>query len=359
MKFPFYARLALTLVAIVLTVFILSFANSIFIPLVFALLLSALFYPVCRWLEQRFKFPRFLAAIFCTLLSVAVVASFVYFITLHIISFAQDLPHLEEHLEQMLTKLQYWIATEYNIDSKQQIDYLNKAADSSFATAANSIGNIFISLSTFTIWSIFVFIYTFFMLSHRRLLLQFVLALFKPEYKPEVNEVVQETRGMVNGYVVGLLIEMVIVSILNTAVLAILGIKYALLLGIIAGVLNVIPYLGIYTATAFGMLVTFANSSITDAISLAIAFIVIHFVDANILMPRIVGSRVKMNPLITIIAVLTGHLIWGIPGMFLFIPIAGIIKIISHRVEDLKAWAILMGVEEKEKSPKPKKIKME
>ncbi|OJW78619.1 MAG: hypothetical protein BGO69_01135 [Bacteroidetes bacterium 46-16] len=348
-KYPLYARTAFILLALVLAVFILSYASGVFIPLVFSLLISALLYPMCKFLEVKLHFPRFLASLVCVLVFISFIAGFIYFITFQVVNFSKDLPHLQERVQQLLNEFQGWVYHKYHIDSKKQIDYLDKSSQGIVSTAATSITSVFTSVATLTIWTIFVFIYTYFMLLHRRLLLRFVLHSFSPKYRDQVNDAVNETRGMINSYVLGLLTEMVVVSILNCTVLSILGIPYAILLGVVAAVLNIIPYLGIYTGMAIGMLVTFTNSSAAQALELAISFLCIHFVDANILMPRIVGSRVKMNPLITIITVLVGHLIWGISGMFLFIPIMGIIKIVSERVESLKAWAILIGVEEKEK----------
>lgn len=348
-KFPLYAKTAFVLLAVVLGVFILMYASGVFIPLVFSLLISALLYPLCRMLEHRLRLPRSLAALICVLIFVSFIVGFIYFITFQVVSFSEDLPHLQERVQSIFHDLQSWIYHKYHINSKQQVDYLNKSSTSIFSTAATSLTVIFTSVATIAIWTIFVFIYTFFMLLHRRLLLRFILQMFSPKHRDQVNEVVTETRGMVNSYVLGLLIEMVIISTLNCTALAILGIQYAVLLGVLAAVLNVIPYLGIYTSMALGMMLTFANSSGTEALELGAVFLIIHFLDANILMPRIVGARVKMNPLITIITVLLGHLIWGIPGMFLFIPIVGIIKIISERVESLRPLAILIGVEDKRK----------
>jgi predicted PurR-regulated permease PerM len=143
--------------------------------------------------------------------------------------------------------------------------------------------------------------------------------------------------------------------VLNVGAFLIFGVKYAFLLGVLAAVLNIIPYLGIYTATAIAAVVTLSNSSPNHALAVIAILIIIHFIDANVLMPRIVGRRVKMNPLITIVAVLMGNLLWGIPGMFLFIPLAGILKIIFERVEGLKPWAILMGTETEARADPPKK----
>jgi AI-2 transport protein TqsA len=213
---------------------------------------------------------------------------------------------------------------------------------------ANSISGIFASILEVFIWIIFVLIYTYFMLYHRRLLYRFVTGLFRNERLSEVNEVIIETRTIINHYIIGLLLEMGIMTIVNCSVFAIMGIKYSLFLGMLAAVLNIIPYLGIYTAILICMLVTFTNGGGASAISVGVVLIVIHFLDANILMPRIVGSRVKMNALITILAVVIGNQIWGIAGMLLFIPLVAILKIIFEHVDGLASWALLIGSEEKE-----------
>jgi len=117
--------------------------------------------------------------------------------------------------------------------------------------------------------------------------------------------------------------------------------------------LNIIPYIGIYTATFINILIALATGTNTQGLEVGCIFLAIHLVDSNIILPRIVGSRVKINPLITLIAVVVGELLWGIPGMFLFIPLCAIFRIISDKVPALKSWAILIGEEEK---PKIKRI---
>jgi predicted PurR-regulated permease PerM len=126
----------------------------------------------------------------------------------------------------------------------------------------------------------------------------------------------------------------------------IMGLQYALLLGVMAAVLNVIPYLGIYTSIVITVLVTFANSPGNLALEAGAGLFIIHLIDSNILFPRIIGGQVKMNPFITIIAVIVGEYIWGVPGMFLFIPITGIMKLVCERVDGLEAWGLLIGVED-------------
>ena len=350
-RLPFFARIALILLAIVLTLFLLTVGKTIFIPLVFAVFFSVLLFPLTRFLE-KLRLGRTIAAMISIVIFVLVVGAVIYFLSIEIVNFSKDLPLLQDKLTGALNDLQHWIARNYHINKKEQTDYINRSTNTMIATAATSLGNIFLSISELLLWVVFILIYTFFILFHRRLLTQFVLALFRPEHRQEVYEVVTETRSVINSYIIGLLIEMAVVAVAISSVLTLLDVPYALFIGILVAVLNIIPYIGMYSATALSMLITYANGSGAMVLETGIVLIVIHILDANVLLPRIVGGRVKMNPFITIVAVIIGNLIWGIPGMFLFIPLTGIIKIISERVESLKPWAILIGEEVKEKEEK-------
>ena len=141
---------------------------------------------------------------------------------------------------------------------------------------------------------------------------------------------------------------MVIVSTVVCIVFWALDVKYAILLGLITGLFNIIPYLGIFTALLLSTLITFATAAVAGKVVLVIITLVItHLIDSNILLPVIVGSKVKINPLITVLGVVTGEMIWGISGMFLSIPVIAVMKIVFDRVESLKPWGLLLGEEEK------------
>jgi len=357
-KLPFYARVALTLLALVLVCFIFSEAANIFIPLVFGLLIAILLYPLNRFFENKLHLGRLFSPILSVLLFVSAMVSFIYFLALQIISFSGDFPVLKKRFEQMFDGLQHWLSFKLHINNRQQTDYINKSISSIIGSVAGYVSNIFVSMAGILLLTVFVLIFTFFILYHRRLLMRFVMQLFSTEYQGQVREVVMETKSMINSYVLGLVIEMLVVGVVNCTMFLIMGIQYALLLGVMAAVLNIIPYLGIYTSIVICMLVTFANSNGGMAMEVGVGLFIVHLLDSNILFPRIVGGRVKMNPFITIVAVIVGEFLWGVPGMFLFIPITGIIKLVSERVEGMEAWGILIGVEEVEKKTK-RKIKVD
>ncbi len=355
-KLPFYAKLCMSLLSIVMIVIILIEARDILVPLVFSLLIAILLYPFNRFLQDRLNMGRAAAAMISVLVFISSLVSFIYFLAIEIIGFSSDFPILKTRLTAMFGSLQHWLSYKLHITNHQQSEYINKSVNSIMETIARSLSNIF-SYSTGILLSIvFMFIFTFFILFHRKLLMKFILHLFSLPYRDKVKEVIMETKNMIKAYVLGLVIEMALVGVVNTVMFMIMGIQYAVLLGVMAAVLNIIPYLGIYTAIGLTMLVTFANSTGNLAIEAGIGLFCVHLIDSNILFPRIIGGQVKMNPFITIIAVIIGEYIWGVSGMFLFIPITGILKLVFERVEGMEAWGMLIGVEDVEK--KPKKIKL-
>jgi predicted PurR-regulated permease PerM len=146
---------------------------------------------------------------------------------------------------------------------------------------------------------------------------------------------------------VGLVLEGVVVATLNSIALLLFGIKYAILLGLMAAILNLLPYIGGVIAIILPVLVaTITNDGINTQLGIIAVYLIIQFIDNHLLVPLIVSSRVQINALISIVIVLLGGELWGISGMFLSIPFIGVLKLIFDRIEELKPWGKLLGQEE-------------
>jgi AI-2 transport protein TqsA len=343
-RFPFYARLALTLFAIALIFLFMWMGKSLLVPLFFSFLVAILLHPAARFFEKR-RFPRPLAAITTLLMFMILLGGLFYFFSHQVVRLSRDLPSLQARVMDKWEEIQDWISDKYHITNTQQVAYMNKSANGILNTAVNSVATTFVGIAETLLLTIFFFIFTFFILQYRRLLMHFVVELFDREHNDKVQEIISRIRSLINSYVLGLLLEMCVVAILIFVSLMIIGIKYALLISIIAAVLNIIPYLGIYSSMAIAIIITAATGSTGQIVAVAIVFLVTHFVDANVILPHVVGGKVKMNPFITILVVLIGHLVWGIPGMFLFIPLTAMLRLVSEEVPGMKPWAILMGEE--------------
>jgi predicted PurR-regulated permease PerM len=168
--------------------------------------------------------------------------------------------------------------------------------------------------------------------------------------------VLQESQMISQQYITGLLIELCIVFTMNTTGFLILGIKYAIFLALLSALLNIVPYIGMLIANAICIVVTLMSSkNPADAIWVSIVLTAVQLVDNNILMPWIVGNKVKLNALAIILGVLIAGMLAGVAGMFLAIPALAVLKLIFERVDRLKPWSILLGdettAEEEMKNP--------
>jgi predicted PurR-regulated permease PerM len=187
-------------------------------------------------------------------------------------------------------------------------------------------------------------IYTFLFLLYQNLFVNFLIKLYKPEYHQKLREVLVQIKLAVQSYVLGLLFEMVAVSLLTTIGLYLIGVQYFILLGIITGILNLVPYIGILFAGALSIVVSLTGSTDLSIILGVIGVnVVVQLIDNNLLVPLFVNSKVQINALVSIVGIIIGNVLGGITGMFLAIPIIAIFKVIFDRIESLEPWGYLMG----------------
>ena len=346
---PFGARLSYSLLGIVLILLLLREGQTIFIPMSFAGLLTMLLITPCNFLEKK-GVPRGIAALISILVAVFLVTTVLYVISSQIISFRKDMPALIAQFSDELDKIQLWIKHRFHMTSTGMRQLLNSAKDQTISSTGSIVGTTVSSLSTTLLYAVLIPIYTFLLLLYRGLVVRFLVRSFLEEHKSRVYDILEKMRHVIKNYIVGLLIEMVIVAFLNCAGFFILGVKYALLLGVIAALLNLIPYLGIFTALILSALITFTTNTPGTVLGLVIVLVSVHLIDSNILLPRVVGSKVRINALATILGVVVGEMLWGIPGMFLAVPIVAVLKVIFDGVDSLQPWGILLGDDREEAS---------
>lgn len=345
----FPQKLAYILICCIAVGFIAVIASEIIIPLIFALLIAILVLPLAQRLEQSAKFGRGPAAFFSLLLFIAGLVIVLYLVGSQITGLSKDWPLFQNQLHTTINGLQNWVAAKFHLNLEQQKIYISNAASSALSSGSSVIGSTLLSVSSIVLFTVLTLIYTFFLLLYRKVLLKFLMALVKDESNTVVQDVVNNIQLMIRKYILGLLLEMFIVASLCWLALGILGIKYFILLGLITALFNIVPYVGIFTALLLSALITFATTGLSAHLVLVIiVIIVIHLIDSNILLPVIVGSKVSINAMVTVIGVVAGEMIWGIQGMFLSVPIIAMLKIICDRIEALRPWAILLGHEKDE-----------
>jgi predicted PurR-regulated permease PerM len=351
-KTPFYTRLAMVLVSLICIGYLCILGKELLSPLVFSFLFAILLLPLAQFFERKARFPRSAAAGLSVILFLVFIALIIYIVGSQISALARDWPTFKEQVMLSLHTFQQWVADRFHIDLNKQLDYFNTATSKMLSASTALIGTTVVTLSSIMLFLVFTMIDTFFLLFYRRLIMKFLIGVFKEENSITVYEIVAQIQYIIRKYILGLLLEMSIVAGVCCLAFWLMGIKYAILLGIITGLFNIIPYVGIFSALLLSTLITFATGALaTKVLLVMITVIGMHLIDSNVLLPLIVGSKVRINALITLMAVIIGEMIWGISGMFLAIPVVAITKIIFDRVESLQPWGILLGDEKDEKQP--------
>ena len=346
MQFPFYAKLTFVLLSLISIFTILYLGQNIIIPIIMALLFAILLRPIAHFLKGKWRFPHILAVTFTVIFFVLMVIGILYFILWQISDIAKDWDAIQTNLSIHFDSFQKFISSNFNINNVEQKVLINNASKNFLESGKNIIGTSLVSFSDIILNMTLIPIYIFIFLLYRALFITFLSKLFQPAYHEKLQDILYQIKVSVQSYIVGLLIELVIVSTLTTVGFMVIGVKYAIVLGLITGILNLIPYIGILFAGILSIIATLtASPDLTLITGVLIIVIVIQLIDNNLIVPMIVGSKVQINALVSIVGIIIGGVIAGFSGMFLAIPIIAILKVIFDRIESLEPWGYLMSDE--------------
>lgn len=340
-QYPFYIKVPAILLGLVLFVWILFVIGDILVPLVFSVLIAILLNPLYTRFESIV--PKVPAILLTLLLATLVIAGLFYFLSTQINVFIESLPQIKQKLSLLLVQLQSWSKQQLGINIQKQVAALNASlAGGGGDMLKNTIGPVLTFISVVLLIPTYVFL----LLYYKPLILDFLFHIFSEKHSLRVAEILSQTKSAVQSFMQGLMIETVIVCALNSLALVIIGVPSAIVIGVIGGILNLIPYIGGLIAIALPVLmVTITRDGFSGQLAVIAAYLVIQFFDNNLLMPRVVSSKVQVNALISIVGVLLGGAMWGLSGMFFSIPLIGVLKIIFDRVDGLKPWGSLLGTE--------------
>jgi predicted PurR-regulated permease PerM len=317
--------------------------QQVLLPIIFATIVAVLLNPFVQFLV-RHHLPRILAIVIAVLLAMLVTAALVYFISSQINSFAEASPRYKEKLDGLLKQTIAWVSTQINIAPEKLRGWLTNAQSEVMKNSGAILGQTLSTVGGFVLGTVLLPVYVIMILWYQPLLREFFRRVFVRDNQGTVSEVLVEAETLIQSYFIGLLLEFAIIATLDSIGLLILGIDYAILLGIIGALLNVIPLIGGVTTVALSMMVALVTKdSPSYALLVMVMFVAIQFFDNHFIIPKVVASKVKLNALISVIVVLAGGALWGILGMFLSIPLSAIAKVICDRIEPLKPWGFLLG----------------
>jgi predicted PurR-regulated permease PerM len=337
-----FAKLVNPLLCIIIIFALLRLGQEVFKPLAFACLVALLLITPCKFFERQ-GFPRGAAALISMLLASIVFVVVFYFISNSIVSFRKDLPLMIENINSSIKQLELWAQKTFHISRENMKNVVEDSTNDMLPSTSSIINQTVNTVTNFVFLGILLFITTFLLLLYRRLIVQFFIMLFADEYLKNINSIFDRIQIVVRSYIVALLIEMVIIAAAYCSVFFFLGVKYALLLGVIGAIVNIVPYLGVIITSVLTALITLTTNSPSTVLWSVISIIIIHMIDTNILMPRLMAARVNINALASIVGVIIGSVLWGLPGTFMAMPILAMLKVVFEEINPLRPFAVLMG----------------
>lgn len=340
---PFYAKVTIFLVGAIALTTILYIGRSILVPLVFATIIAIMLSPVVDTLV-RWKINKFIAIATVLLLTFLVLSAFVMLIISQVSRFSDSWPVLVEKFTGIINTNISDAADYFEKDPKKIYEWIAKTQSEILNLSTAAIGQTLVIVGSGLVVLFILPVYVFLILFYQPIIIEFIHKLFGSDNQSQITEIVSQIKKVIQKYLFGLVIEVIIIATLDTLALVLLGIEYALLIGIFGALLNMIPYIGGLVAVAVPMIVALVTKTTPMyAIYVLIAYYIIQLIDNNYIVPVIVASKVKINALFSIIVVIAGNALWGVPGMFLSIPMLAIVKLVCDHIEQLKPWGFLLG----------------
>ena len=340
------ASMAQVAVAVIAGIAVFYFARLPLITLSVALLIAFILEPIVNGL-RKWRVPRALGALIAVLCLVAVFAAAIYVFYNRAVAFGQDLPRYSAEIHAMVAKVTTNTSKiEQNTSkvlkgeqTKKPIPVEVQQGPSLFRFlegGAGMVGDIVLALS-------FIPFLVYFMLSWKDHAHRATVQLFPKEHRLMAHRTVGRISNMIRSFIIGNVVVGIINSVVSSLVFWQLGIKYPYFIGVISGFASLIPYLGLVLAIIPPLAGGIGVLNHTGVIIVVVTVLVIHLVTMNVLYPKLVGRRVRLNPLAVTLALLFWAWIWGAMGLVLAIPIVGATKIIFDHVDSLRPLGAWLG----------------
>ena len=334
----------------------LYYARPFLVPVTFAALFAMLLLPLAMWQEDK-GLHRILAVLLTLLLLAAVFAGIVWLISWQVSDLATEAHQIEQNLNKKVEEVRNYLSQSLGISRQQQDEIIHQQqAAAGTGRLSGILTNFLAGLGGFLTSLVLVIVYTFLFLYFKEHLKKFILQVVPRAQQGKAESTIHRCRLVAQKYITGLSLMIVSLWVMYGIGFTLIGIKNALFFAILCGLLEIVPFVGNLTGNLITVLMTIAQGGdMSMIIGIVVTYGVVQFLQTYLLEPLVVGAEVNIHPLFTIMGIVIGELLWGIPGMILAIPMLGIAKIICDNIESLKPYGFLIGEEKKKKSVKPKK----
>lgn len=322
---------------------LLYFGKTLFVPMFMGLLIAMVMYPVCKKLEKK-GISKSISITISLSIVVILFLALVALLFWQIALFRQDLPFIIDKIALKVPEFERWLAKNWGISAEKQQLWIDNLINTMNDGAGGFIASSF-NATISTLFSLFIIpIYAALFLYHRHTFVAFLKKITGNKHSNQLDSILLETTNTYFRYVKGMVLVYIIVGILNSAGLLVLGIKHAVLFGMLTAIMTIIPYAGIIVSAMLPISVAFlTKDSAFYPLAVIAVFSFVQYLEANVIFPRVVGAQLNVSTWATLVAIIAGGIIWGVAGMVLFIPFVAILKIVTENIEEGKSINILLS----------------
>jgi predicted PurR-regulated permease PerM len=342
-QYPFPVRFVFIMLAIVLFFYVLVAAKLFLYPVALAILFAYLLYPISYYLE-RHRFPRILAILICLILFFSIITGALLVIYKRLGVFMNDLPNFRIQALNNIDILESKIGEIFGLSNLSLVELIRSRVAQMFDQGSDFLNRAF-TATTGTFFRMAVLpVFIFMLLFYRTKFAHFILKLVKPEKRLLTIRILRELSKVTSRYMDGVFTVVFTLCFLNSAGFILIDLKYPIVFGVIAAFFSFIPFFGTIIGYTFPFIFALLTGDSPQLpLHVLLVFLVVQFTEHNILSPNIIGSYVQLNPFIIILGVIAGGMVWGLPGMFIVVPVIAAFRIVFVNVDSLKPYGYLLS----------------
>lgn len=344
---PYILRLASILVSIILIVLALYHLKVVIVPLLFSIIFAVMIFPFCIKLE-KWRFSKGFAAFTTVFIATLILGLLGYILFTQVSIFTENIPQISKKINLLINDLRDFAAHKLSMKKSVVAEKIQEQI-TQLQTSSDFMGGSMLRVISTVLINIFLIpLYVFFLIYYRHFFIEFFYKVFQGADKERIDDTIQKMELVIKGYLFGQFLDILIIGAANAAVLYFIGIGYPIILGFLIATFCIIPYLGMIAGSLLALLVAFVTTDTNWQPLTAFSFLwFIHIIDANLVAPMIIGHKVSINPLVAIFVLFLFGELWGLPGLFLAIPLTAILKVIFDAVPGLRPYGFLLGEPQK------------
>ncbi len=322
---------------------LLYFGSSFLIPFLFGMFLASLMVPFCNLLE-KIKITRLIASFISTFIVFVIAGGILFLFAFQVDQFVSNISSIKEQLQSFIDGIENQITSIANFSPEEQKSFWQDRSTQMIGEIETYVTNFLSGVLNLLTGFLLVLIYVFLLLLYRNRITEFIMMYTGQEKKQHTKEVLARINRVVFHYLWGRTKVMTILGVMYYITFLIFGLPYAILLTIFGAIITIVPYFGPLVSGLLPILFSFIFfDSLPKSVLFSIIIIIEQLIESYVLEPWIIGREVKLNPLIVIIAVLIGGMVWGLSGMILFVPMFAMFKIISSHSSGLEPLGFMLG----------------